>query len=893
MISRSILCRPFLGRSDELNHLLARRREAAGGRGGLVLVAGEPGIGKSRLVREFRERLNRRTAAIAFSGCRSFAQKPLGPLFDVLEIIAPAKIDSRPSSSKEERVDALAAQFEMASAKRLCVVALEDLHWASIDLMQMLLVLARRAASKRLLFVGTYRDNELVPAHPLFRWFGELFREPAVSVVTLDRFDPDETDRLIRLALGDGAKLSSTVARAVRERSDGNPLFAEELLRSAVDMQRSRASPSPYALPISLHAIIRDRLRACTDNELATLKRAAVVGRAFSLERLAAVFGGDAAKLRAAMVRLNELQLVDPIDAARGRYQFRHALTRDVVYTEMPVEIVRPIHLMIASHLECSPEASGLAEDIAHHFQHANRSERAAPYYESAGDSAMSVFAYSDAAVFYERAANGYECDAAARERVTARAARALIFAGELDEGLAQYERSVEGALELQDVGTAVRNRALMAGHLFDGGRTGDAIALIRKTLALAKSGGTSLQGRLLTRLAMMLAREGRLEEARDALRRVDPPTLELDADANAEYCLAASELHAMSAELGLWRSRFEEGLAIYEARGHPGPLQIAHSNFAVQALCIGEMDLARAHHRTAGELGRVLKLEDQGILPAAVEFFAGNLGEARRIVASVRPSRNFLMRATRMQVAIPLAIAVGDDDMLTAYFDLESLAVAGHKELTATLGRVAAAHAIALGAKGRSREATALLERVLDSMKSCYGMVLPVVAVATLLPQRAAELRPLVFAGARLPGDRVNKALLALLDADWRDAAARFRSLGWPLFEANALEIAGDRDTALAIYLRCGATGYARHLEVRAMRNARGVTLGLLTARERELALLVADGKPNRVAAAELSITEKAVEKYLTSIYAKFGLRSRAQLAALVASSLARTDRS
>ncbi len=905
MISTRILCRPFVGRSDELEHLAARRRAAGESHGGLVLVGGEPGIGKSRLLHEFIGRVNRRTSAVAWSACRAFAQKPLGPLLDSLGQIADFDAGDLAASSKEDRIDAIARRFELVAAKRVTIVALEDLHWASVDLVQTLLVLAQRAASKRLLFIATYRDNELLPTHPLFRWFGELVREPEVSVVTLPRLADEETDQLMSGALADTVRLPAPVLRAVRERSDGNPLFAEELLRSAVDSQRSRAAISPLALPLSLHALIRERLRDCSSDELSLLQRAAVFGRTFTIDGLTTVFGDDPIALEPMLERLRGLQLIDSVDGAGGAYQFRHALTRDVVYGEMEAEAARPFHLAIAEHLERSREEAGAPEDLAHHFWQADRRDRAAGYYEMAGDAAMAIFAYQDAASFFERAAMGFESDRAARARVESRTAQAFIFSGDLDDGLARYERSVELAIELGDVPQAVLSRALMAGHLYDGGRRAAAIALVRETLPLVTSEHAALRARLLTRLAMMLARDGDLEAARNALDRVDRADLEPGADATAEYFLGASELHALRAEIDEWKACFAEGIAIYELRGHPGPIQVAHANFAVQALCVGETDLARTHHRIARELARTLRFEDQTVLLAQVELYAGNLAEARSIVNATRPSRKFLMRAMQTQVAIPLALAAGDDAMLEAYYEPEFASEAALQPFTATLARVAAAHAFALAAKGRARDVRLLLGRVLDSLTTSFGMMLPVAAIARFIPERAGELRSIVAAGAARPGDRVNKALLALLDtvaASQRaesnetvkhglDAAERFGALGWPLFEAFALEHAGCREAALAIYLRCGATGSARRLEVQGMGDRGNGALQMLTARERELALLIAAGKPNRAAAAELSITEKAVEKYLTSIYAKFGLKSRSQLAALVASSQSRTE--
>jgi DNA-binding CsgD family transcriptional regulator len=891
MISTRVICGPFVGRAAELEHLALRRRSAGDAHGGLVLVGGEPGIGKSRLVRQFLERLNRRTSLVASSACREFAQKPLGPLVEVLAQIGSGSATSA-HATKAEMLDATAGAFENAAAKRTTVVILEDLHWADVDLVQTLLILVRRAATKRLLFVGTFRDNELSPAHPLFKWFGQLFREPAVSVVTLPRFEAPDLDRLMLLAIEERATLSIPVLHAVRDRSDGNPLFAEELLRNAVDAQRGGRADAVRALPLSLHALVADRLQLLSNDERSALRQASLFGRDFRIEHLHEIFGSEPTQLQPILDRLCELQLIDAVDAATGDYRFRHALTRESVYAEIPADVASDLHETIAEHLERSPNAAGASEVLGHHFWEAGLPAKAAGYYERAGDAAIAVFAYDDAAAFYQRAAAGFAGDRAASARACASAARAMIFAGELGGGLDLYERAVTLALELGDIADVVKNRVLMAGHMFDGGKRAAATDLLRATLPLAQRGDAALQARLRTRLAMTLARDGRTDEAWSALLPIDAAQLDPHAAATGEYYLCASELHALRGDLATWQDDFATGVAIYEALGHPGPTQIAHANFAVQALSMGEMELAREHCQTAAELAQTLHFEDQAIMRAQVELYAGNLAEARRIVAAMAPSRRFLIRAMLAQVALPLAVALGDTELLDEHFDESLILDAGPKAFTATLARVAAGQALALAAKNRRREARALLGRAVESLDTAFGMALVVFAVAALMSERASELRPLLQAAAEPEGDRVNKALLALLDATTAlEGAQRFAAIGWPLFEARCLEIGGKRQAALAIYRRCGAAADVRRLEFGPPGGEESSPLGVLTTRERELALQVALGKPNRAVALSLSIGEKAVEKYLTSIYAKLGLTSRAQLAALVAASQSRSD--
>ena len=700
-----------------------------------------------------------------------------------------------------------------------------------------------------------------------------------MSVVTLSPFEDRELDRLITLALDGAVDLTPPVMHAVRERADGNPLFAEELLRSAVDARRAGVPAIAKVLPLSLHALVTERLRECSHDERAFLRRASLFGRDFSVALICEIFARSIASTQQVLARLSELQLLDAVDAAGGGYRFRHALTRDVVYGEMPEEVVRSLHLTIAQHLETTPAATNAPEILGHHLWEAGARERAAAYYERAGDAAMAIFAYDDAAAFYQRAG------------AWARAARALIFAGDLDAGLALYERAVELALALGDIAEVVRNRALMAGHLFDSERREAAIALLRATLPVARRGEASLHARLQTRLAMTLARDARLDDAWSELQAIDAASLDPCSEFTGEYLLCASELHALRGEREPWQASFVRGIAVYDARGHPGPLQVAHANFAVQALSLGETELAREHHGIACELARTLRFDDQEILRAQVELYAGDLAQARRIVEATGTPSRYLIRATLMQVAVPLAIALGDDRMLERYFDQRLVSDAGPQPFTPTLARVAAAHALALAATNRLGEARILLARVLASLNTTFGMTLPVIAIATLLPDRAGELRPLLEAAAAPASDRVGKALLAFVFGDPRDAAVRFANIGWPLHEARCLERAGDVRAAAAIYQRCAAAGELRRIEFGSADNGEGTPLGVLTARERELALQVAAGKPNRAVADALSIGEKTVEKYLTSIYAKLGLTSRAQLAALVAGARRRTD--
>ena len=295
MVSKRVLARSFIGRVPELDHLLARRRDAAEVRGGMVLIAGDAGVGKSRLVQEYRRRASAAPSdAFVVVGCRPFAQRALDPIDRALEHLGGEPLSGTHDwSSQAQLFEAIAAAFDRVAARRTRTVVFEDLHWAQPELVNVLTVLAQQAAHQRLLLIGTYRDNEIGPSDPIFAPFGRLARERAVTTVALEPLDGLElAEFLASLGVEGVVNVPGTVVEDVRRRSGGNPLFAEELMRHAIDALRSTGAATP-SLPISLRAVIHERLDRCDRRERELLSQASVFGRRFPLDLLSAVFGVD------------------------------------------------------------------------------------------------------------------------------------------------------------------------------------------------------------------------------------------------------------------------------------------------------------------------------------------------------------------------------------------------------------------------------------------------------------------------------------------------------------------------------------------------------------------------------------------------------------------------
>ena len=257
---------------------------------------------------------------------------------------------------------------------------------------------------------------------------GKLARERSVSSIELARFELEQIGRLLECALGSGARVPRVLLTDVARRSDGNPLYGEELLRHAVDGLSRPQHARAATIPISLHAIVRERVERCSSRERAALEMAALFGRDFDLAELRATGGEMAVASEAELARLVEHQLL-VVDETSGRYAFRHALTRDVMYAEIPERVAEPIHRRIAAALEVRKDAATSIVEIAHHHFLGGDLARAAAPCEAAGALARAQFAYDECIRWYERALVAHGNDEAAVARVRLELGKVLVYA--------------------------------------------------------------------------------------------------------------------------------------------------------------------------------------------------------------------------------------------------------------------------------------------------------------------------------------------------------------------------------------------------------------------------------------------------------------------------------
>jgi predicted ATPase len=423
----------FVGREEELKRLERGLQSAAAGEPATLLIGGEAGVGKTRLVHEFAGRVGRE-AQVLLGSCIQLGGGglPYGPIVDALRPLArnldPAELDellgptsddltrllpgatpqpSRPlagavSEYAQVRLFELVLRFlDRLGRRRPVVLVVEDAHWADRSTLDLLVFLVRMARQERLLVLVTYRSDELHSQHPLRMALAELDRSWHLEHVELTRFNRAEVAALVGSILGRSPP-PATVQR-IFTRSEGNAFLAEELLAAEASSQPGQA------LPPRLQGMLLARITALTADTRQILRVAATVGRPTEHDLLAAASQLPEARLVAAVREAVDHQLlVTDHDA----YRFRHVLLREAVYGELLPGERRLLHAAVARALTKDPHPSALRDtsaELAHHWDVVGDHPRALTASITAARAAAEVYGFSEAHQHYERALHLWE----------------------------------------------------------------------------------------------------------------------------------------------------------------------------------------------------------------------------------------------------------------------------------------------------------------------------------------------------------------------------------------------------------------------------------------------------------------------------------------------------
>lgn len=900
--------------------MAALHKSATQGRGAIVLVSSDAGVGKTRLVGEFR-RLTGGRALIAEHSCRAYIQAPLLPFAQILCAFV-AKVPAiaehlsgdvallRRLASGEpppderrvgriERLETLVRIFEALTAKHALVAIVEDIHWADAATLDMLLHLFTIVQRSRLLVIATFRRDELRRGSALLPAVGRLVRSVAVHELALAPFDAEATEQFVRAALL-GHRITAEQIRAIARRSEGNALFAEELARSTVDHRVREAG----TLPLSIRSAILERLEPLESDAEHVLIQAAVIGRIFDARFLASTLARDVDDILPALRRARDLQLIVEQDTDPLSFSFRHALVQETLEGELLATERRAIHRRILSALEAAPDSDPGA--AAHHAWAAGDAQRTLRYGEAAGDRATLIAAFDDAAQFYDRALEA-AADMAERDRLGRKIAEAWVHAGFLARAVEVEKRVLAWTRERGDSEGAADWVATIGGHLYNSGHVDEARAWLQSELAaMSRESVVSSGVRIVGMLAMVLALEGAPQEALDALAGVPPERWHTGIWQRRSYHGPRLAAFAQLADRTRWHEEIEaiDGIARDDPNARSAETVLV--NVAMTAMALGERAIAERY--TARGLAHALEHRMHGlvVLHRGMRAYLLALhGEFRAARAELEtalgtPHDHFMARAYFTNAALYVGLRLGDDALIDRVIDPGLIEEFIADTVPAGYALVSGLVAPVLAARGRLDDARALARRTISRLHGTLEQVAQLLYVAEIGDEvTVSNARLLVAAAASHAGDKVMQAALPLFDAlvasregqhdEARGLAApavdRFRELAYPLHEARALELVGDIDAAVACYRRTGALADLRRLGRVAPSDDTATPMPkVLSEREWQVARLAADGRMNREIAETLDIGIKTVEKHVASVYMKLGLRSRAQLSAFTA---------
>jgi DNA-binding CsgD family transcriptional regulator len=901
MIVPPIVCRAFIGRRAELAFLHERRLAAAKSRGSMVLVGGEAGIGKSRLLSEFCTPLLKSHWRVSRATCLEHAQRPYGPLLELLSELEGSPVELAPQAARREQFDDIVARFERAAQHGAVVAIVEDVHWADVATLELLTFLAPKLERLRILLVASHRPHDDTFDRSTQGGLARLIRAARQGRIELGPLD----DASLGLFIDDAATgygLADDVRRAVTRASEGNPFFAEELLRSAVEHAANASrGQAAFTVPSTLRTTVLERWQYLDDTDRRVLAQAAVIGRDFDLTLLSRTLDLEADVCLATLARARDLQLVEALSSQL--FRFRHALTREAIYAGFLEAQLRPLHRTIAAALEALPGEGRSLESLAYHWWAAGDGENAARYNELAGDAAGTMHAHEDAIAFYERALEAAAISETDSGRIAEKLADRCYALGLTQRthesyGIAAAHFQCAGDDEQE---ARCRIREALAAYTLG---LPEPTASLEAMLERLDPGAHRARSRVHLGIAWLKASFWYPTEAARHLSLVDSRDLSIP-DLSLRYHNVAAWVAMTLGDLDAFAREFAAWIDSAQKVG-TNAVALAHVNGSWCLTVFGLHDEASKHVERALAIARSERnrlLEDATLGHAAVCYvMSGDLARARAALEGIPPaSGSFTTQSHATSSGILAGIHLGDDELISTWFDGADAAAFAAPEASCGEG-----FASILVGRGRPSEAQEVLRRALPSCERVRGITGTLLATARYgAPEDVARARALLVSAADSPTEMLEGPALELFDAyicrherraleavrKARTAAAGFRRLRAPLFEAAAHEVAGDFEAALAIYVSCGAVGdirrlhgdgYLRHVEPA----ADGAGPMVLSEREYEIANLVARGKSNNEIARILAISHKTVEKHLGSAYQKLGFSSRVQLAAHIAAS-------
>ncbi len=551
--------RGFVGRHAELQALQQALQRAVDGQPGIALLAGEPGIGKTRTAQQMIAHAAQQGVLALWGRCPEEAGAPPywpwvqlmrrwialhdeAELARVFAAAAPlASLDPQfacylpqpaadlsggdPAQARFRLFDAVAGFWQRAASRQPLLLVFDDLHRADVPSLKLLEFVMAEAGRSRLLVLGSYRDAELGAQHPLSQTLLQLQRHARVQRLLLGGFSAAETAEFVATA----GLAAPEWGVLMHERSEGHPLFLAEMVR---DMLPSGAAAGADArvklrhLPNGVREVIAERLTTLTPPCLDLLQRAAVIGRQFPVALLCHL--AEQMSLSRCQELLHEARAASLVDqsADAGTWQFAHMLMRDALYEQLPAAQCQALHRRVAEALtqQHADDPVPVLSALAHHWHAAGDAAQAVEYAARAAQQATAMLAHEEAMRLYRLAAETLPAAAshdAARCRMLLALGEAQNSTGDSAGAMPTFNRAAVQARRLGDAALLTRAAFGIAKTIWQLGSDGTpAVVLLEEALSLVPADDRHQQIALLSALCRSLLFASRPVQAEQAWRQ-------------------------------------------------------------------------------------------------------------------------------------------------------------------------------------------------------------------------------------------------------------------------------------------------------------------------------------------------------------------------------------
>jgi ABC-type oligopeptide transport system substrate-binding subunit/serine/threonine protein kinase len=452
----------LVGREQELRQARQTWGQAVGGAGQLLLISGEPGVGKTRLMREVVTLAEISSGRALIGGSYAEGDPPYAPFRHILsdairvskeaglaipeEVLIdlhkiapelrtnlpdlPEKQSEDPQPEQQRFLDQILFLFNMLTNHTPILLVLEDAHWSDNSTLMLIRHLARSTRSQRLMILVTYREVELDDARSLHETLMDFNREKLGTRIKLTRLNRQEAHEMLTVLFAE--EITQEFLEGIYRETEGNPFFIEEVCKAIVESGKmtyqdgrwKRPSMEELGVPQSIQVAIQSRLRVLSEAAQKALVQAAILGREFDFELLLSAMESEENSLLDALDEALHAKLVEEMGKDKGgRFAFIHALIPTSIAAGLRTLQRRRLHKQAAQAIESlHPDAF---EVLAHQFIEAGETDKGVTYLIQAGDRARGVFAHQEAINSYQLA-----LDHLREEGETIQAAKALMKLG-------------------------------------------------------------------------------------------------------------------------------------------------------------------------------------------------------------------------------------------------------------------------------------------------------------------------------------------------------------------------------------------------------------------------------------------------------------------------------